>query len=143
LAKAIYKGGVYFVDDVKELVAIFDRDRRLRPWRIPANWITHLKTNYQNAKGVKNLGYTVRKPFLIVKPKGDANPGFEALVNCEEGNLSVDEAKGAEYMPTPADIKAGAAAIRARHLADGVMRPAEFVGFRLQKTVQRPMISLA
>lgn len=143
MANAVYKGGVYFVDDVNELVAIFDKDRRLIPWRIPANWITHLKTNYRNAKGVKNLQYTVHKPFLIVKPKGDANPGFEALVHCEEGNLSADEARGDEFIPTPADIKAGVAEIRARHLSDGTMRPAEFVGFALQKVVHRPMIALA
>jgi hypothetical protein len=123
----------------------------LFPYRIPAPWITHLKTKYDNAAGTRNLGYTVIKPVVLVKPKernrGDSSkeclPGFELLVVCKEGNINRDEAIGKEYIPNEAQIKKAAAEIRARHEAMGVVRNGEFVGFALQKTVHRPMISLA
>ena len=151
MAKLQQRNGAYVIDNVKDLIRAFDDDARLQPYHIPAPWIVHLKTKYQNLPGTRNLGYTVIKPVVLVKPKERVYsddpkkrmPGFELLIVCKEGNINRDEAIGREYIPNEAEIKKVAAEIRAKHQEMGVVRNAEFVGFALQKVVNRPKISLA
>ncbi len=149
LADAKLKRGVYIVDNVKDLMNAFDEDHRLKDFMIPSHWVTHLKTNYRDSPGVTHLGYTVKKPIIVVKPKNpdrsrnEQKPGCELLVVCEQGNLSREEANGEEYMPTELEVQERAAEIRAKHMEDGVVRNGDFVGFSLQKVINRPKISLA
>jgi len=149
LAKTVFKGGVYFVDNVVDLKKIFDEDVRLVPWMIPHHWVEHLKTRYQSKPGVQGLGYEVVKPILMVKPKSpsrpqkEQRPSAEMLVVCKQGNMSREEALGIEGLPNEAEVLKRAAAIRKQHEANGVVRNGEFVGFSLQRVVQRPKLSLA
>lgn len=149
MTNAVFKGGVYWVDNAADLKKIFDEDVRLMPWRIPRLWLQHLKTRYHNTPGVVNLQYDVIKPILMVRPKSQTRarnerlPGAELLVVCEQGNISREEAVGKEYMPNEAEVLKRAAAIRKQHMDEGLVRNAGFVGFALQKVVQRPMIATA
>jgi hypothetical protein len=143
LAKAKYDNGVYIVDNIKELDRIFMVDPRLFPHRYDHRWISHLKTDYSKKIGTKRLGYSVKRPLLRITPRQSGpRPKVEMLVDCEEGLLSDEEAIGDHWIPTPAEIKASAKAIREFNMANGIIRDTEYCGFNLQRTVERPMIAL-
>lgn len=115
---------------VAEVDAIFDARPSLRTTKRRNRCVKHLETDFARSSGVKRLGYTVVRPYVIIHAIcGDLSSTTELMVECREGHLSFEEAQGLEFIPTMEEIEAHKRSIRRANEAAGLIRQTEYLGF--------------
>ena len=109
-------------DTVDQFIAI---ENRLIGKKLPlrSRYVTHLQTDYSDAAGVRHFGYTAAHSRVIISSTQYAGRlTGECVVVCKEGYLSLDEALGSEWIPSPDEIRAEADRIRKENIAAGGIR---------------------
>lgn len=134
--KIVQRSSNYWeITTVAQLRRLFDERPYLQTGIRCAVGPTHLRADYRKRPGMVRLGFTfVRSVIVIAFNPHSGTSTFEMRVECEEGNLSREEAIGEDWIPTPDEVRKHAAEIRRKNDAAGEIRQPEYSGFALQRT---------
>jgi hypothetical protein len=114
---------VWKIESVSELYAFEDKHPELKfPVTMRGFYAMHLKMDYSDSPGAARLGYKPIRPILFISPTTDGRVYADAVVVCDIGCLSRDEALGTEYIPTPEQIRIAARDIKRKNRKAGLRR---------------------